>query len=657
MKANQRTIKLRTRAGWPILLGALSIPFVLDCGAAKELEQAASGCDEFQQGPEATARLDVDTEVKTFVSATSELKAVVSRIKVDVKSACVDICNRLGVADTWSAHGDDDASISNDEGTGACDKASAEIDTIMRESKARAKFALTVTSPKCSVDVDAQASCEASCKVDASCKPGEIDVVTRCDPAQLSVQCGGTCNFNAVCQGTASVAVQCHGECNSVCRGQCTGTCVGETGVMTENDADCRGKCKGTCKGSCEGDCRITEQAGIACGASASCKGGCTGHVHRAQVRNRAESTAPAVQRRRQLSSQLQQPRALQHALRTAAGHPHRGRERVAQDRSAQSCHRSQLPEAHPHGENARTARSSRGRRYEGQRHRRGAQQRHLERQSRRLRGGRSASSGIGERHDQRFRTSQRESGKQLLVQSKLKRIGRRDPAMQRVLGCTLGLAVGLVTLRAGAQGDGAKTVADPAGSTPRETAAPKNDAARDLDFFYLEAETGFQYTSLESLSVKRNVVPGIVRREDVGGILGAAAGVRLLFLTLGPRVRVGQFQDWDLWTLALELGWRVPIGALEPYMRIGGGYARLGRAFDAVRGNRGSVTIQGYTARLTAGADYFITPAFTFGASVAGEVVGMYRPGLDWNDEVYKLDGTSAGVAVTGTLGLGLHL
>ena len=226
---------------------------------------------------------------------------------------------------------------------------------------------------------------------------------------------------------------------------------------------------------------------------------------------------------------------------------------------------------------------------------------------------------------------------------------------MKRLLCCSLCLAFGLVTLRAAAQGDESTETGVRSGAL-KETATPKKDEQR-WDFFYLEAESGFQYTSLESLSVKRNVVPTAVRREDVGGLIGAAAGFKLLFLTLGPRVRLARFHDWDLWTAALELGWRAPLGAVEPYLRIGGGYARLGRAFEAVQGNRGSVTIQGYTARLMVGVDYYLTPAFTFGASVAGEVVGMYRPGLDWGDEVYKLDGTSAGVALTGTLGLGLHL
>jgi len=51
------------------------------------------------------------------------------------KSACVDICNRLGVEDTWSALGDDDESISNKSGTGACDKAATEIDAIFIASR------------------------------------------------------------------------------------------------------------------------------------------------------------------------------------------------------------------------------------------------------------------------------------------------------------------------------------------------------------------------------------------------------------------------------------------------------------------------------------------------------------------------------------------
>jgi hypothetical protein len=262
-----------------ILAGAVSAAFLANCGTARDLQETASGCDEFQEGSSAVAEADMDTNVKAFVKASVDLKAVAGRIKVDVKNACVDICNRLGVADTWSAHGDDDASISNDQGTGACDKAALEIDHIMKENKATAHFALIVTEPRCTIDTDLQASCEAACKADAVCTPGKIDVVSRCDPPALSVQCDGMCNVNAVCEGTAEVAAQCEGTCDATCHGACTGTCTSETGAVTENAVDCAGKCKGSCKGSCDGDCHVTATAGMACGATATCRGGCTGTI------------------------------------------------------------------------------------------------------------------------------------------------------------------------------------------------------------------------------------------------------------------------------------------------------------------------------------------------------------------------------------------
>jgi len=266
------------RVSWPILVAALSSPvFFANCGTAKDLQEAASGCDEFQQGADAVGRAQIDANVKAFVQASAEFKSISARIKTEVKTACVDVCSRLQIADTWSSFGDDDSSISNAQGTGACDKAAVEIDAIMKESKATAHFALLVTEPKCTVDTDVQASCEATCKVDAVCKPGEVDVVTRCEPGKLSVQCDGTCNANAFCEGTAEVAVQCQGSCDATCQGQCMGTCIAETGTTSENDAACKGKCKGTCMGSCDGDCQVTAASGIMCGANASCRGGCTG--------------------------------------------------------------------------------------------------------------------------------------------------------------------------------------------------------------------------------------------------------------------------------------------------------------------------------------------------------------------------------------------
>lgn len=263
-------------AAWPILAGALCCPMLIDCGAAKDFQELSSGCNEVNQGTDAVGRLDVDANVKAMAVASAELKAAAGRIKADVKTACVDVCNRLGIEDTWSSFGDDDKSISNGQGTGACDKAAHEINAIMVDAKANAHFALMVTEPRCTVDTDFQASCEAGCKVDAVCKPGEIDVVTRCDPAKLSVQCSGVCQANAYCEGTAEVETQCEGSCSGRCRGSCEGPWVAEDGRMA-TEGTCDGKCRGKCKGTCSGECKVTATTGISCGASATCRGGCTG--------------------------------------------------------------------------------------------------------------------------------------------------------------------------------------------------------------------------------------------------------------------------------------------------------------------------------------------------------------------------------------------
>src|SRR5262245_1067911 len=65
-----------------------------------------------------------------------------------------------------------------------------------------------------------------------------------------------------------------------------------------------------------------------------------------------------------------------------------------------------------------------------------------------------------------------------------------------------------------------------------KEAAAPAHaEPERRSDFIYFEAETGPQYVGLETLSVKRDVVPIASHREDIGAFVGAAAGAKIVFL------------------------------------------------------------------------------------------------------------------------------
>jgi hypothetical protein len=98
----------------------------------------------------------------------------------------------------------------------------------------------------------------------------------------------------------------------------------------------------------------------------------------------------------------------------------------------------------------------------------------------------------------------------------------------------------------------------------------------------------------------------------------------------------------------------------------LAGGYASLG-GFDAkdVGGASASdVSISGYDIRLGGGLDYYVTPVFSVGASLTAEMLGLTRPavgaakltGASAAENVYKADGSSIGLAVTGAAVLGLH-
>jgi hypothetical protein len=174
----------------------------------------------------------------------------------------------------------------------------------------------------------------------------------------------------------------------------------------------------------------------------------------------------------------------------------------------------------------------------------------------------------------------------------------------------------------------------------------------------YLDPEVGVEYVGLETLHLTSELFPSQVHTSDVGPVVGVGAGLRLVFVTLGPRFRFGHFSDWDLWSLGAEAGFKAPLGAVEPFIALGGGYTKLGNLQDA------RVRVQGYDIRLSFGIDYYFSKAFSIGGAATAEVLGMTRPGVDLNQstgsvskDVYKLDGSSVGVAIMASAVVGVHL
>ncbi|HET9959270.1 MAG TPA: hypothetical protein VFQ61_32495 [Polyangiaceae bacterium] len=216
---------------------------------------------------------------------------------------------------------------------------------------------------------------------------------------------------------------------------------------------------------------------------------------------------------------------------------------------------------------------------------------------------------------------------------------------------------------------------------TPTEqelSRADREDAGRGLEFVWLNGEVGFQHLGLQTFHANSLVDAQIVKSSQSGMVFGAGAGVRLIFLTLGGRFRLGTFDAWQLWTLNAELGFRIPIGALEPYFTFGGGYASLG-SFDSKSigtslgdfgVSAGGLNVRGFNVRGGIGFDYYVARVLSIGAQASGDVLFLSRPkskvvatqatgtGAEAAAaaQVYARDGSAIGGDVTLTAMVGLH-
>jgi hypothetical protein len=205
-------------------------------------------------------------------------------------------------------------------------------------------------------------------------------------------------------------------------------------------------------------------------------------------------------------------------------------------------------------------------------------------------------------------------------------------------------------------------TVPHTPGTEQELARAEQEDSGRGLKWFWLDGEVGVEHLGLQTLGEGHLVDPNATKTTQTGLVFGGGAGVRLLFLTIGPRFRFGNFSAWRLWTLDGEVGFRIPLGVLEPYVTLSAGYASLG-AFDPGNAiSRSAVDIGGWNLRAGGGLDWFASSVFSVGGSLTGEMLFLSRSrvsgaNLGANQQsVYAADASSIGAGVTLTAVAGLH-
>lgn len=218
-----------------------------------------------------------------------------------------------------------------------------------------------------------------------------------------------------------------------------------------------------------------------------------------------------------------------------------------------------------------------------------------------------------------------------------------------------------------------------------------QEDSGRGLEFLYLNAQGGYAYNALQSLSQNN---PLQMTNTDIGGpMIGAEAGVRLLFFTLGMRFRYQMLMGSDgstppqsvsmnIWQLNLVAGFHIQAGKWDPYISVHGGFSAIG---NVDKNNLTSTVISGLPAGLTStdiangistkggnvglgfGADYYLLRFLSLGVDAGFELIFLHRdplplpagidPALVANNPYYQSSGDAAGMAVSISGHLGLHL
>jgi hypothetical protein len=189
-------------------------------------------------------------------------------------------------------------------------------------------------------------------------------------------------------------------------------------------------------------------------------------------------------------------------------------------------------------------------------------------------------------------------------------------------------------------------------GDTEKElAAAEQKDSGRGLEFVWIQGEVGVGHFGLLAFNGESLVEREDVETKQTGLVVGAGAGVRLVFLTVGARFRYAPLPDYTLWTLGAEGGLHMPLGSFEPSFTLGLGYV-------SVKPKDGAFDARGLDARLGAALDYYFTNMFSVGANLTGDMLFLSRPKVAGApaDSVYAADSSSVGGGVTLTAVMGLH-
>jgi hypothetical protein len=205
-------------------------------------------------------------------------------------------------------------------------------------------------------------------------------------------------------------------------------------------------------------------------------------------------------------------------------------------------------------------------------------------------------------------------------------------------------------------------------------------DSGLGLEWIWLNADAGFAYTDLGSLSQSSL---GLQKTASSGPVFGGGIGARLLFLTFGVRARDLMLSDiGDLWEIGAEAAFHLRVWHIDPYFGVRGGYNFVGTLNQNSVGNATgntspSVSVHGFNVGPMIGIDLYLNHWISIGADFDAQFLFLQRPAvalpagagnaqtyvssLPKADQaqanlLYNNSGSSAGIQISPTAHLGIH-
>jgi hypothetical protein len=188
--------------------------------------------------------------------------------------------------------------------------------------------------------------------------------------------------------------------------------------------------------------------------------------------------------------------------------------------------------------------------------------------------------------------------------------------------------------------------------SQPATHSTSSDDEEDDEDedhreWFWLEASAGYSWINLVQINSEDfSEEPDLL--QGSGFIFEGGLGVEFSILQIGVTSSYATYQHFNIVTAELDVTLVIPIPIIEPFLRVGVGYAHMGQVEVAMMGMQPEkARIRGIGADVGAGLDIHISDAFQLGFAFDASILNLQRQKVTELGTIAMVDFTRQGNAV----------